>query len=65
MTVDDDAPHTSVALAQWLAANPMPAESARTPQELDEQIARERDAWDEWPEPPHRSDAAGRIAQEE
>jgi hypothetical protein len=46
MAADDDAPHTGVALAQWLAANPMPAESARTPQELDEQIAQERDAWD-------------------
>ena len=44
--IDEGAEHTGVALAQWLASNPMPLGSARTPEKLDEQIAREREAWD-------------------
>ena len=45
-TVDAVEPaHTAVDLARWLAANPVPPGSARSAAELDEQIAREREAW--------------------
>lgn len=46
VAIEDDAPRTGAALAGWLSAHPLPAASVRTPQELDEQIAQERDAWD-------------------
>ncbi len=44
--IDDGADHTGAELVQWLTANPATAGSARAPEDLDEQIARERAAWD-------------------
>ena len=44
--IDDGADHTGAELARWLTANPATAGSARAPEDLDEQIARERAAWD-------------------
>lgn len=42
--IDDGADHTGAELARWLGSQP--AASARSPRDLDEQIARERAAWD-------------------
>ena len=44
--IDDGADHTGAELARWLTANPAMGGSARAPEDLDEQIARERAAWD-------------------
>lgn len=38
--------HTAGAIARWLTTHPAPAYSARTPAELDEQIAAEREGWE-------------------
>jgi hypothetical protein len=37
--------HSGVDFVRWRAANPVSLESARSPAELDGQIAREREAW--------------------
>lgn len=44
--IDDGVDHTGAELARWLTANPAAVGSARAPEDLDEQIARERAAWD-------------------
>jgi prevent-host-death family protein len=46
VAIEDNASRTGAALAEWLAAHPLPVGSVRTPQELDEQIVQERGAWD-------------------
>lgn len=38
--------HTATQLAEWLVRNPVPAHANRTPEELDQQIAREREGWE-------------------
>ncbi|HOW02370.1 MAG TPA: type II toxin-antitoxin system prevent-host-death family antitoxin [Rhodoglobus sp.] len=42
----DDAANTGADLVQWLEEHPLPAGAVRSAEELDEQIAREREAWD-------------------
>ena len=42
----DDAANTGEALVQWLQEHPLPAGAVRPAEALDEQIAREREAWD-------------------
>jgi prevent-host-death family protein len=42
----DERAHTGAEFGKWLAANPLPSGSARAAGELDEQIAREREAWE-------------------
>ena len=42
----DEHAHTGTEFGTWIAANPLAASSARAASELDEQIAREREAWD-------------------
>jgi prevent-host-death family protein len=44
--IDDGADHTGAELARWLTANPATTSYPRGPEDLDEQIARERAAWD-------------------
>ncbi|MBX3098701.1 MAG: type II toxin-antitoxin system prevent-host-death family antitoxin [Salinibacterium sp.] len=44
--IDDKAEHSGAELINWLHAHPLPAGASRTPEELDEQIARERESWD-------------------
>ncbi len=44
--IEDDARSTGAELIAWLQAHPLPSGAARTPDELDEQIALEREAWD-------------------
>jgi hypothetical protein len=44
--IEDDAKNTGAELIAWLQAHPLPSALARTPEELDEQIALEREAWD-------------------
>ena len=46
MPADDPTEHTGIELAKWLHANPVPHNSARTPEELEAHIAAEREAWD-------------------
>ncbi|MEQ1735091.1 MAG: type II toxin-antitoxin system prevent-host-death family antitoxin [Rhodoglobus sp.] len=41
-----DSEHSGAELVAWLEAHPLPTGAARTPDELDEQIAQEREAWD-------------------
>jgi prevent-host-death family protein len=42
----DERAHSGAEFVKWLAANPLPKGSARTADELDEQIAREREGWE-------------------
>lgn len=44
--ITDEHAHTGAEFSDWLAANPRPTASPRSASELDEQIAREREAWD-------------------
>lgn len=44
--IADEGARTGAEFVKWLGANPLPEGSARTPAELDEQIAREREGWD-------------------
>lgn len=42
----DEDRYTGEAVAQWLRQHPVPVHAARTGAELDEQIVREREAWE-------------------
>lgn len=44
--IHDGVDRTGIELALWLNANPLSAGPARSPGAIDEQIARERAAWD-------------------
>ena len=44
--IEDDAERTGADLIKWLEAHPLPAGASRSPEELDAQIAQEREAWD-------------------
>ena len=44
--ITDESAHTGAEFGKWLSANPLPSGSARPVNQLDEQIAREREAWD-------------------
>ena len=44
--IDDDPRQTGADLIKWLAEHPLPVGASRSPEELDEQIAQEREAWD-------------------
>ena len=42
----DEHPDSGAEFVKWLEANPLPKGSARTAEELDEQITREREGWE-------------------
>lgn len=47
LTTIDSAPNnTARDAAQWLFDNPAPASSARTPDEIDQHVTREREGWE-------------------
>lgn len=44
--IEDDSAQSGADLVKWLDAHPLPDHATRSPEELDEQIAQEREAWD-------------------
>lgn len=42
---DEIPTHTAAVVSKWLASNPPPRDSARSVEELDRQIAAEREGW--------------------
>ncbi len=45
-SIPEERAHSGAEFVKWLVANPLPKGSARTPEALDEQIAREREGWE-------------------
>lgn len=45
VVIEEPRKQTAERAAEWLTRNPAPADSARTAEELDHQIASEREVW--------------------
>lgn len=43
---DETPSHTAAAVYEWLTSNPPPRDSARSTEELERQIAQEREGWE-------------------